>query len=76
LGLGLRSSFVDSNINKKLDVVCEEYDRESGVASGTSENYIKVYFDLNHEEYKLKKGKILKVLTKSLYAEGLHGEVI
>jgi threonylcarbamoyladenosine tRNA methylthiotransferase MtaB len=76
LGSGLRNRFVASNITKKLDVICEEYDMKSGIAGGTSENYIKVYFDLNFEEYKLKKGKIFKVFTKSLYADGLFGEVI
>ncbi len=76
LGSDLRNSFMDSNISKKLDVACEEYNRESGIASGTSENYIKVYFDLNHEEYKEKKSKILTVFTKSLYSDGLYGEAI
>ncbi len=76
LGLDLRNSFLDSNISKKLDVVCEEYNRESGIASGTSENYIKVYFDLNHEEYIVKKSRILTVFAKSLYADGLYGDVI
>ena len=76
LGLDLRNSFLDSNISKKLDVVCEEYDRKSGIASGTSENYIKVYFDLNHEEYIVKKSRILTVFAKSLYADGLYGDVI
>jgi threonylcarbamoyladenosine tRNA methylthiotransferase MtaB len=75
LGLDLRNSFMNSNISKKLDVVCEEYDSKRNIASGTSENYIKVYFDLDHKEYKRKKGKILKVLAKSLYADGLYGNL-
>jgi threonylcarbamoyladenosine tRNA methylthiotransferase MtaB len=76
LGLDLRKSFVALNISKKLDVVCEEYDIKGNIASGTSGNYIKVYFDLRPEEFKLKKGKILKVLAKSLYKDGLYGEVV
>jgi MiaB-like tRNA modifying enzyme len=76
LGLDIRNSFVSSNINKKLDVICEEYDMKSGIAGGISGNYIKVYFDLHFEEYRIKKGKILKVFAKSLYADGLYGEVI
>jgi threonylcarbamoyladenosine tRNA methylthiotransferase MtaB len=76
LGSGLRNSFVATNINKKLDVICEEYDIKNGFAGGISENYIKVYFSLHFEEYKLKKGKIVKVFAKSLYADGLYGDVI
>ncbi len=72
LGLDLRNSFIASNINKKLDVVCEEYDMKTGIAGGTSDNYIKVYFDLNFEEYKLKKGRILKVYAKST----IHGRPV
>jgi threonylcarbamoyladenosine tRNA methylthiotransferase MtaB len=75
LGLDLRKSFIALNILKKLDVVCEEYDIKSNIASGTSENYIKVYFDLGPEGFKLKKGKILKILAKSLYADGLYGDL-
>ena len=73
LGVDLRNSFIASNINKKLDVVCEEYDMKTGIAGGTSENYIKVYFDLNFDEYGKKKGKILKVSAKSIYSDGLFG---
>ncbi len=76
LGLDQRNRFINKNINRKLDVVCEEYDTKSGIAGGISENYIKVYFDLNLEDYKLKKGKILKVSAKSLYEDGLYGILI
>ncbi len=76
VGLDLRNNFITSNIGKKLDVVCEEYDKKNGIAGGTSENYIKVYFGLNYEEYKLKKGKILKVFAKTSQEDGLYGEVI
>jgi threonylcarbamoyladenosine tRNA methylthiotransferase MtaB len=75
LGSDLRKNFITLNISKKLDVVCEEYDIKSNMASGTSENYIKVYFDLKPGEFKQKKGKILKVLAKSLYADGLYGDL-
>ena len=64
VGVDLRNSFIASNIDKRLDVVCEEYDMKTGIAGGTSGNYIKVYFDLNFEEYKLKKGRIFKVYAK------------
>jgi len=75
LGVDLRSSFIASNINKKLEVVCEEYDMKTGIAGGISGNYIKLYFDLNFEEYKLKKCRILKVHAKSPYLDGLYGEL-
>jgi len=76
MGFSLRNSFMASNTGKKLDVVCEEYDRKSSIAAGTSENYIKVYFRLSFEENNLKKGKILKVFAKSLYMDGLFGEIV
>lgn len=75
LGEQLRTDFLNSNNPKVHDVICESFDLKTGIAEGTSENYIKVYFHLPSEKFAEKKAKILKVQTGKLYRDGLFGIV-
>ncbi len=54
LGEELRNTYVRFNLNNELEVLCEELDSESGLYSGTSGNYIKVYFkDKTRSSYRI-----------------------
>ena len=50
LGEELRNRYIRSNLNNELEVLCEEIDPESGLYSGTSGNYIKVYFKIKPDQ--------------------------
>jgi len=50
LGEELRDRYIRSNLNNELEVLCEEIDPESGLYSGTSGNYIKVYFKIKPDQ--------------------------
>jgi len=50
LGEELRNKYIRSNLNNELEVLCEEIDSESGLYSGTSSNYIKVYFKIKPDQ--------------------------
>ncbi|GAH22096.1 unnamed protein product, partial [marine sediment metagenome] len=43
--------------------------------SGTSGNYIKVYFPMDKENLPSQKGKILRVVANSEYKNGLWGVI-
>jgi hypothetical protein len=43
------------------------------IASGTSGNYIKVYFKIEKSRFSGLKGKIVRVTINSLYRNGLFG---
>lgn len=73
IGDELRSNYLKHNIGKLLNVVCEEMDIDKNIASGTSENYIRVYFKMDKGEFPLLKGKILEVAVDSGYKNGLWG---
>ncbi len=69
-GRKLRERFLQSNIGKILDVVCET--RHGGTGWGTSGNYIKVFFPV---ERNWGEGKIIKVRINSMYKNGLWGKM-
>ncbi|MBU4293770.1 MAG: hypothetical protein KJ770_06945, partial [Actinobacteria bacterium] len=50
LGEELRNTYIRSNLNNDLEVLCEEIDSTSGLYSGTSGNYIKVYFKIKPDQ--------------------------
>jgi threonylcarbamoyladenosine tRNA methylthiotransferase MtaB len=79
LGEELRNKYIRSNLNNELEVLCEEIDSENGLYSGTSGNYIKVYFrikpdQLQNRVFETVRGKLLKIKAKELYRGGLTGE--
>lgn len=73
IGDGLRNKYLKDNAGKLLYVVCEELDGDSNIISGISENYIKVYFSKEKENFSLLRGKVLKVTAGSIYKDGLRG---
>ncbi len=73
IGDKLRSDYLKRNIGKLLNVVCEEMDIDNNIMSGTSENYIRVYFKMDKKKFPLLKGKILEVAASSEYKNGLWG---
>jgi threonylcarbamoyladenosine tRNA methylthiotransferase MtaB len=75
IGNGLRNKYLKKNIGKVLSVVCEEIDDDDNIVSGTSENYIKVYFSKGKRDFSLLRGKVLKVTASSGYKNGLWGSV-
>jgi threonylcarbamoyladenosine tRNA methylthiotransferase MtaB len=76
----LRENFINSNIGKTLDVIYEKDDEKENISSGTSENYIRVYFSTPPEEScsssKNLKKKLLKIRAVSKYKDGLFGFTI
>jgi threonylcarbamoyladenosine tRNA methylthiotransferase MtaB len=79
LGFEMRTKFLLYNLGKILDIVCEKIENkreEIVTVSGTSENYIKIYFNLNLQDFKALRVKIIKVITESLYSEGLFGSIV
>jgi len=73
IGDKLRSDYLNGNVGKLLDVVCEEISIDNKIVSGTSENYIKVYFKMDKSKFSLLKGKIVRVTSNSKYKNGLWG---
>ncbi|MBM3712775.1 MAG: MiaB/RimO family radical SAM methylthiotransferase [Actinobacteria bacterium] len=81
----LRIKFILKNIHHCLDVVCEEIvngnkkiknnDKDTRTICGTSENYIKVYFEASSGDFKRLRGKIVKVMIESQYRAGLSGKL-
>ena len=75
IGDRLRNSYIKNQIGKLLNVVCEEMNVENRIISGTSGNYIKVYFPMDKENFPSLKGKILRVAANSEYKNGLWGVI-
>jgi len=75
IGDRLRNSYIKNHIGKLLNVVCEKMNVENSAVSGTSENYIKVYFPMDKENFPSLKGKILRVAVNSEYKNGLWGVI-
>jgi len=73
IGGKLRDKHIGNSIGKSLNVVCEEMDNKKNIISGTSENYIKVYFSPDKKDFYSVRGKILKVDAGSKYKDGLWG---
>jgi len=85
-GFKIRQKFLFQNLGKIQDVVCEEIEDKGEITRnseenmltvcGTSENYLKVYFNLDFKDFKASRGKIIKVRAESLYNNGLFGSVV
>jgi len=69
----LRGEYIVSNENKILKVAVEKINSAGNLASGTAENYIKVYFPLNTKLEKIRIGQLVEVEARSVYLEGLQG---
>ena len=65
-----------SRLEKTLSVVCEKYDISDGLCSGMSEEYIKIYFPIDSDEFSRKRKKILMVRPKTLFKDGISGELL
>jgi threonylcarbamoyladenosine tRNA methylthiotransferase MtaB len=72
----LRHEYIRSNTGKTLEVVLEEYNEKTGIANGTSENYIRLFFAADLEKYYAGKSKILIIKTGRMYKDGLFGTLI
>jgi len=75
LGDGLRDDFLNNNLEKKLLVVCERQNKESGIFSGTSGEYIKVYFRSKRDFRKIH-GKLIQLKSSKRYLNGLWASEI
>jgi threonylcarbamoyladenosine tRNA methylthiotransferase MtaB len=75
IGDELRSNYLKHNIGKVLNVVCEEMDTSDHMANGTSDNYIKVYFQIDKRDFLLLRGGMIKVAVDSEYRNGLRGTI-
>lgn len=77
LGNKLRENYIKKNIGKILEIVPEKIDIERKMVSGISQNYIRVYFLLDGSGSRrgIKKGRLVKVVAKSEYKDGLWGVV-
>ena len=76
LGNSLRDDFLNDDLEKKLLVVCERQDKESGIFSGTSSEYIKVYFKSKIDFRKIH-GKLIQLKSSKKHLDGLWaGEII
>ncbi len=73
IGNELRNIYLRGNVGKILNVICEEMDNHDSMASGTSGNYIKLYFAMDREKFPMLKGKLLKVTANHEYKDGLWG---
>ncbi len=74
IGDGLRENYLERNLGKELEVVCEKIG-DDGIVKGTAGNYIKVYFRMDEKKFGRLKGKIVKVRADSLYRSGLMGKL-
>lgn len=74
--LKLRQEYIVSNNEKILEVAVEKINHANNLASGTTENYIKVYFPLDKNAKYIRSGQLVFVKTKSVYLEGLYGSLV
>ncbi|MBA7561848.1 Threonylcarbamoyladenosine tRNA methylthiotransferase MtaB [subsurface metagenome] len=70
LGDRMRDGFINKNLGAKLRVICERQEKEKGTASGTSGEYIKVYFKTERDFRKIH-GKLVQVTPTKRYRDGL-----
>ena len=75
LGSRMRESFLEKNIGSVLTVAVEGKTDKEKVLSGTSGNYIKVYFNTGLYPAKIQ-GKIISVEAEKRYKDGLLGRVV
>jgi threonylcarbamoyladenosine tRNA methylthiotransferase MtaB len=73
IGNQLRDAYIKSNIGKALNVICEKVSDNDSIISGTSENYIKVYFSKEKKDFSSLRGRIVKIIIASRYKNGLWG---
>jgi threonylcarbamoyladenosine tRNA methylthiotransferase MtaB len=69
----MRQQFLDNNTGLILDVAVEKENSGNKIASGTSGNYIRVYFKKRSGRENLK-GRIIRVRTEKKYLQGLLGK--
>jgi threonylcarbamoyladenosine tRNA methylthiotransferase MtaB len=72
-GEELRQDFLDANTGLVLDVAAEAKQGADGMVSGTSGNYIKVYFKPQAGLENIR-GRIINIRTQKKYRQGLMGE--
>ncbi len=76
LGDSLRDDFLNNNLEKKLLVICENQDKDSGIFSGTSGEYMKAYFK-SKRDFKKIHGKLIQLKSSKKHLDGLWaGEII
>ena len=73
LGNSLRDDFINSRLGKRLQVVCERIDSENMLFSGTSGEYIKVYFR-TEKDFDRIHGKLIRLKSSKRYQDGLWAE--
>jgi len=76
LGEKLRQEYTGKFIGRQLGVVCETFDEGKKIACGTSENYIKVYFNMDVRDFQLKRCRIVQVMVEKRMNSGLFGHII
>jgi threonylcarbamoyladenosine tRNA methylthiotransferase MtaB len=76
IALELRERFISLNIGKTLQIAVERIDYMKNLASGMSENYIKVYFPPDKEDRIIKIGSIASIKANILYLDGLKGDLV
>jgi len=64
--------FAESQVGKVLGVMIEEFDPQGGVASGLSDNYIRVSF----EAVMARRGAIVPILIQNAVGESARGTVL
>lgn len=72
LGEKMRDVFMESNKNTELAVAVEKKENKSVLLSGTSGNYIRVYFETDLDFEKIR-GKLIKIRAGKKYRDGLLG---
>ena len=70
-----RDLFINKNIGKKLIVAAEMIDPESGIVSGTSGNYIRIYFRSGLDFEKMR-GRLFELTATEKYRDGLFARYI
>ncbi len=76
IGDELRKEFIETLTGSLMYPVCEEYDRRNNMFHGISEQYIRVYADIEYDSFVKKKGRIIRVQSKAPYLDGLLGTVL
>ena len=73
LGDRMRDDFINKNLGRKLLVICERQEKEKGTVSGTSGEYIKIYFKTERDFRKIH-GKLVQVAPTKRYRDGLWAD--
>ncbi len=70
-----RDLFINENIGKKCIVAVEKFDPESNIMSGTSGNYIRIYFRAGLDFEKIR-GRLIELIAMKKYRDGLFASRI